>query len=426
MTQFGFFPASTTDYSRGSEPEIARRLGRLGRALKLHLIGISGYRTPAHSVAVGGFPNDPHTRGQASDTPGVEGVSESTLEHYGLTRPFAGAREANHIQLLRGGTTTPKRQRNTTIADEWISNGGSRRLAPIMAAISMAESGGRLDAVSPQNTNGTYDYGPFQVNSVHGYDSAKLTSDWSYTTRAAIAIQKSQGLGAWTTYNTGAYKKYLGNASGTVVNFPARSRPGGDTGGDDDSGVQSIFASYTQESDDMQNVSFWSWLIQPPKLNDPAFKNHVGIGDLFTGPAAAMKSTTDFFKWTAWLFHPINVLRAVEFITGITIMGIGIQSAFAVWRDAPEEALITRSARGAKEGAREAIEMTPAGRVKRVARAKRAGKKEARYKKRAEEQTAARRKGRVKETKTERERSSTRERRRSHRPRGKLSEDIPF
>ena len=46
----------------------------MGKALHLHLIGISGYRSPQHSVEVGGFANDPHTRGEASDTPGVEGV----------------------------------------------------------------------------------------------------------------------------------------------------------------------------------------------------------------------------------------------------------------------------------------------------------------------------------------------------------------
>jgi peptidoglycan hydrolase CwlO-like protein len=96
---YGFFPSSGTNYSVGNEPEIARRLDRLGKALHLHLIGISGYRTPAHSVEVGGFANDPHTRGEASDTPGVEGVPEATLRRFGLTRPFGGAREADHIQL---------------------------------------------------------------------------------------------------------------------------------------------------------------------------------------------------------------------------------------------------------------------------------------------------------------------------------------
>jgi peptidoglycan hydrolase CwlO-like protein len=99
---YGFFPAPGTNYSVGQEPELAARLDRLGGALQLHLIGISGYRTPQHSVEVGGFANDPHTRGQASDTPGVEGVPEATLERFGLTRPFPGAAEADHIQLLGG------------------------------------------------------------------------------------------------------------------------------------------------------------------------------------------------------------------------------------------------------------------------------------------------------------------------------------
>lgn len=96
---YGFFPAAGTNYSVGEEPIIAARLDQLGRSLQLHLIGISGYRSPAHSVEVGGFSNDPHTHGAASDTPGVEGVPEATLLKFCLTRPFGGAREADHIQL---------------------------------------------------------------------------------------------------------------------------------------------------------------------------------------------------------------------------------------------------------------------------------------------------------------------------------------
>jgi peptidoglycan hydrolase CwlO-like protein len=98
--EFGFFPAPGTNYSVGEEPIIAARLDLLGRILQLHLIGVSGYRTPQHSVEVGGFADDPHTQGLASDTPGVEGVPEATLARFCLTRPFSGAREADHIQPL--------------------------------------------------------------------------------------------------------------------------------------------------------------------------------------------------------------------------------------------------------------------------------------------------------------------------------------
>ncbi|HEY5044901.1 MAG TPA: hypothetical protein VII53_03485 [Solirubrobacteraceae bacterium] len=97
---YGFFQAPGTNYSVGEEPTLVAHLNALGVALHLHLIGISGYRSPSHSVEVGGFADDPHTRGEASDTPGVEGVPQATLARFGLIRPFPGAAEADHIQLL--------------------------------------------------------------------------------------------------------------------------------------------------------------------------------------------------------------------------------------------------------------------------------------------------------------------------------------
>jgi peptidoglycan hydrolase CwlO-like protein len=96
--EYGLFLAPGTNYTVNQEPVIAARLDALGKALKLHLIGLSGYRTPEHSVEVGGFADDPHTKGEASDTPGVEGVPEAVLEQYCLTRPFPGPAEADHIQ----------------------------------------------------------------------------------------------------------------------------------------------------------------------------------------------------------------------------------------------------------------------------------------------------------------------------------------
>jgi peptidoglycan hydrolase CwlO-like protein len=96
----GFFPAAGTNYGVGEEPTLAEHLNALGIALHIHLIGISGYRSPQHSIEVGGFADDPHTRGEASDTPGVEGVPQATLARFGLIRPFSGASEADHIQLL--------------------------------------------------------------------------------------------------------------------------------------------------------------------------------------------------------------------------------------------------------------------------------------------------------------------------------------
>lgn len=97
----------------GQEPSILADLHKLAGELRQTVYVISGYRSPAHSVAVGGFPNDPHTRGQAADI-GIGGslrdsmlkVRESQLRAVGLYRPFypASASEVNHVQLLAGGS----------------------------------------------------------------------------------------------------------------------------------------------------------------------------------------------------------------------------------------------------------------------------------------------------------------------------------
>lgn len=96
----------------GQEPQILRDLKALSAELGKVVYVISGYRSPAHSVAVGGFANDPHTRGEAADigvgSPLLDtmfGVSEAALKAVGLYRPFypADAHEVNHVQLLAGG-----------------------------------------------------------------------------------------------------------------------------------------------------------------------------------------------------------------------------------------------------------------------------------------------------------------------------------
>jgi Peptidase M15 len=108
----GFTPDPGTSQTQGQLPTLTARLDALGKALGVTIYGISGYRTPAHSVAVGGFADDPHTRGQAEDI-GVGSllrssaaqISEAQLARYGLYRPFDPSddpnnTEVNHIQLI--------------------------------------------------------------------------------------------------------------------------------------------------------------------------------------------------------------------------------------------------------------------------------------------------------------------------------------
>lgn len=91
--------------------------------------------------------------------------------------------------------------------------------AVIMAAIALAESGGIINAVGGPNSNGTYDYGTWQINSSHTqFDRSRLLSDPQYNADAAYAIFKQQGYQAWSTYNNGAYKNWLYIVQSSVKN----------------------------------------------------------------------------------------------------------------------------------------------------------------------------------------------------------------
>jgi Peptidase M15 len=111
----GFTADPGTSQTEGQLPELTAELDALGKALGVTIYGISGYRTPQHSVAVGGFADDPHTRGQAEDI-GVNSllrssaaqIGEAALARFGLYRPFdpsdnANNSEVNHVQLIPAG-----------------------------------------------------------------------------------------------------------------------------------------------------------------------------------------------------------------------------------------------------------------------------------------------------------------------------------
>ncbi len=116
---WGFVADPGTVQDVGELPIITRDLNELGIALHVTIYGISGYRTPAHSVAVGGYADDPHTKGEAEDI-GVNSllrvsaaqISEVELARFGLYRPFdptddANNTEVNHVQLIPHGGPVP-------------------------------------------------------------------------------------------------------------------------------------------------------------------------------------------------------------------------------------------------------------------------------------------------------------------------------
>lgn len=138
---------------------------------------------------------------------------------------------------------------NSSLANLWVQAGGNPGLANTMAAIAMAESSGQVNATN-SNTNGTIDRGLWQINSVHSqFNAQRLLTDPLYNAQAAVAVEKSQGLGAWTTYTSGAYAQYLGQAD-TIKGYGG-TRPGGAAVGatDTGSGVSNILGEYTSLRD---------------------------------------------------------------------------------------------------------------------------------------------------------------------------------
>lgn len=92
------------------------------------------------------------------------------------------------------------------LEDLWVSAGGNPKFKALAAAIAMAESGGRVNAVN-HDSDGSTDRGLWQINSTHGSQS---TFNPMANARAAVAISSNgTNWNPWTTFKTGAYKKYL-------------------------------------------------------------------------------------------------------------------------------------------------------------------------------------------------------------------------
>lgn len=105
-------------------------------------------------------------------------------------------------------------------------------------AIALAESGGNPSATN-HNTNGSTDYGLWQINSVHA--SILRSGSWSNPTdNARMAYQVFTDAGnsftPWTTYTSGRYVAFLSVArraayGGSVSKSPPLARGGTGNGG---------------------------------------------------------------------------------------------------------------------------------------------------------------------------------------------------
>jgi len=97
----------------------------------------------------------------------------------------------------------------------YVQAGGSPRLAPIMAAIAKAESGGRTNA-KHRNADGSIDQGLWQINTSNSalYQGHNIYNPLE-NARVAVRLAEHSGnkLRNWTTYTSGAFRKFLPNVS---------------------------------------------------------------------------------------------------------------------------------------------------------------------------------------------------------------------
>ena len=104
----------------------------------------------------------------------------------------------------------------------WINAGGSKALAPTMAAIAEAESSGNSNAYNASGASGLWQI----LGAVNPADQPQLFNP-TVNAHEAVLKYKSQGLGAWTTYTSGAYQAFLNGNTTPDKNVPTGGGAGG-------------------------------------------------------------------------------------------------------------------------------------------------------------------------------------------------------
>ena len=130
-----------------------------------------------------------------------------------------------------GGGGTGTQYSYAQLEGLWINAGGAKALAPTMAAIAMAESGGCSTALNPSGASGLWQI----LGAVDPADQKNLF-DPAVNAKEATLKYSSQGLGAWVTYTTGAYKSYLSGSTTPDTNVPSGGSPSSGSGSTGDAG----------------------------------------------------------------------------------------------------------------------------------------------------------------------------------------------
>ena len=120
---------------------------------------------------------------------------------------------------------------DVTIARAALAGGWPSAQVATAVAVALAESSGDATATN-RNTNGTTDYGLWQINSIHKADLAG--GNWQDPTanaRMAYAVfKRSNGWSPWYAWRDGKHLKYMARGTVAAINAQAGGaiRPIGD------------------------------------------------------------------------------------------------------------------------------------------------------------------------------------------------------
>lgn len=130
----------------------------------------------------------------------------------------------------------------------WIDNGGDPFSAPIAAAIALAESGGHTDSINNNPATGDYSvglwqinyYGPLMAGRTRMFGPPSQQTDPNANARDAIKISNNgRNFQPWSTYTSGAYRRYLSGGSGSSVGSVSTGSPTGQLTGFDPGAIAS-------------------------------------------------------------------------------------------------------------------------------------------------------------------------------------------
>lgn len=128
----------------------------------------------------------------------------------------------------------------------WIQAGGPSKLAPLMAAVALAESSGIPTETNPTDNHGTQtSWGLWQISTGTHAEPNPNWADPLENAKLAVAKWHTQGLWAWGTYTSGKYKEFL--PKGYVAPDPNLGSLAGTVATEGGQGIAGVQPSGNQE-----------------------------------------------------------------------------------------------------------------------------------------------------------------------------------